>query len=104
MESSIMEEAEAVTGFDASGSGLISLELDGQVRQLLGRLRAEDQAAGIKVHRGDRLLVEDFNAAKNYCVVSRLSPAGALSPPAVAAPGALPETQQAGQEPVAGVQ
>jgi len=70
LESAIMEEASAETDFDARGQGLIRLELDGQVVQLLGTLRAEDRAAVRRVRRGDRLRIEDVDPARNRCTVS----------------------------------
>ena len=69
LESAIMEEASAETDFDASGEGLIRLELDGQVVQLLGTLRHEDRAAR-RVRRGDRVRIEDVDPARNRCIVS----------------------------------
>src|SRR5439155_22174107 len=47
LESTIFEEARAETDFDAEGRGLISMELDGQIVQLLGRLKPEDRKAGV---------------------------------------------------------
>jgi len=68
--SAILEEAEAVTDFDAEGQGLIKLELDGQVVQLLGTLTAEARAAGHRIRRGDRLRIEEVDDARNSCLVS----------------------------------
>ena len=70
LESAIMEEASAETDFDAMGQGLIRLELDGQVVQLLGTLRPEDRAAVRRVRRGDRLRIEEVDPARNRCTVS----------------------------------
>lgn len=70
LESVVMEEAEAMTDFDANGQGLIRLELDGQVVQLLGTLTAEDLAGPRRIRRGDVLRIEDFDAARNRCTVS----------------------------------
>jgi len=70
LESGIMDDALAVTAFDANGQGLISLELDGQVVQVLGTLCPEDRAAGIRVRAGDALIVRDVDARRNRCVVS----------------------------------
>ena len=63
---------EAVTGFDRDGHGLVALELDGQVVQVLATLRAADRAAGVRVRAGDRVRVEEIDAARNRCVVSAL--------------------------------
>jgi len=70
LESMILEEARAVTDFDARGQGMIQLELDGQVLQLLGTLRAEDQGGASRIRRGDLLRIEEVDAARNQCVVS----------------------------------
>lgn len=70
LESVVMDEATAATDFDAEGHGLIQLELDGQVVQLLGTLTAEDQARVRRVRRGDLLRIEDVDAARNRCTVS----------------------------------
>ena len=66
------EEARAVTNFDASGCGLISLNLDGQTIQLLGRLSARAMADGVRVRTGDVLLVEAVDAQRQTCTVSPL--------------------------------
>jgi hypothetical protein len=70
LESMILEEARAVDDFDARGQGLIQLELDGQVLQLLGTLRTEDRGGGSRIRRGDLLRIEEVDAARNQCVVS----------------------------------
>ena len=73
LESAVCEEARAVTSFDSSGHGLISIDLDGQVVQVLGRLSAIARQAGLRVHSGDRLFVEDVDTQKNSCTVSPLT-------------------------------
>ena len=76
LETGVMDDAEAVTGFNPQGEGLVRLELDGQVVQLLGVLAPGDRAAGVRVSAGDRLLVEAVDPARQRCTVSRrLSPA-----------------------------
>jgi hypothetical protein len=72
LESTLLDEARAASGFDANGEGLVAVEVDGQVVQVLGRLRAEDHAMGLRVRAGDRLRVEDVDAARNRCTVSYL--------------------------------
>src|SRR3954447_20629723 len=54
LESGIMDDAEAVTGFNRQGEGLVRLDLDGQVVQLLGVLTATEHAAGVRGAAGDR--------------------------------------------------
>ena len=70
LESAVMEEARAVADFDRDGQGLIQLELDGQVLQLLGTLTAEERAVARRVRRGDLLRIEDVDAARNRCIVT----------------------------------
>ena len=70
LESAISGDATAVTAFDGNGQGLISIEIDGQVVQLLGTLQPSDRALRAKVVAGARLRVEDVDAARNRCTVS----------------------------------
>jgi hypothetical protein len=70
LESSIMDEATAVTSFDQNGQGLIAIEVDGQMVQLLGTLQSGDRAMNVKVPVGARLRIEDVDAARNRCTVS----------------------------------
>jgi hypothetical protein len=79
LESGIMDDAVAVTGFNRQGEGLVRLDLDGQVVQLLGVLTPDEHAAGIRVAAGDRLVVEAVDGARQRCTVSRREPAGSLS-------------------------
>jgi hypothetical protein len=72
LESAVMEEARAASGFDARGQGLVAVEVDGQVSQILGTLRPQDLEAGVRVRAGDRLLVEEVDAERNRCTVSLL--------------------------------
>jgi hypothetical protein len=72
LESSILDEARAASSFDTNGQGLVTIELDGQIRQILGTLRAEDRDAGIRVRGGDRLRVEEVDGERNRCTVSFL--------------------------------
>ena len=66
-----MDEARAVSRFDADGHGLIAVEVDGQLVQVLGTLCAADRAAGVRVRAGDRLRIEDVAETRGRCVVSR---------------------------------
>ena len=70
LESCLMDEARAVSGFDRNGQGLIAVELDGQLVQVLGTLRAEDRGTGVRVRAGDRVRIEEVDAKRNTCVVS----------------------------------
>jgi hypothetical protein len=72
LEHSIGDVARAATSFDASGSGLIALELDGQVVQVLGSLRREDRDAGVRVRAGDPVQIDDIDPERNRCTVRPL--------------------------------
>jgi hypothetical protein len=72
LESALYDTGTAVTRFDESGSGLIALEVDGQVLQVLATLRPQDR--GLRVRAGDRLMVEEVDGARNRCVVSMAAP------------------------------
>ncbi len=59
--------ATANTNFDANGQGLIELELDGQVRQVLGTL----QDKTTDVFRGQQVRIEEVNS-DGSCIVSKI--------------------------------
>jgi hypothetical protein len=69
LETCIGDEARAATSFDAQGNGLIALELDGHLVQLLGSLRREDRDAGIRVRAGDPVRIDEVDAERNRCTV-----------------------------------
>jgi hypothetical protein len=72
LENAITDEATAVTAFDANGEGIVSFEMDGQIVQVLARLRPGDRWPGLSVRVGQKLRIEDVNAARNTCTVSIL--------------------------------
>lgn len=72
LESAVAEEARVVTSFDASGHGLVSIDLDGQVVQMLARLSTRSRQSGTRVRTGDRVFIENVDVQKNLCVVSPL--------------------------------
>ena len=72
LEHSVGDVARAATSFDAAGNGLVALELDGQVIQVLGSLRREDREAGIRVRAGDAVQIDDIDAERNRCTVRPL--------------------------------
>lgn len=72
LESAVTDEATAVTAFDANGQGIVSLEVDGQVVQVLATLQSADRDLGVRVRAGQRVRIEDVNAANNRCTVSLL--------------------------------
>jgi hypothetical protein len=64
----VRAKARAVMPFDKDGSGLVQLELDGQVRQVLGTLLLEQRH--LEVLSGDALRVEAVDKHGN-CTVSK---------------------------------
>lgn len=72
LESALMSEGRAVTGFDAKGHGLISLELGGEVVQVLGTQLSEERAAGVRIRAGDSVRIEEVDSKRNRCKVSRI--------------------------------
>ena len=65
----IVSAAETST-FDKTGHGLVSVEVDGQVVQLLGSLSQTDRALGVSVRAGARLRIEEVDVERNRCTVS----------------------------------
>lgn len=70
LESAIEDEAKAVTGFDKSGCGLVAVDVDGQIVQLLATLSAEERARGTRVHSGDMVRIAEVDAARGRCTVT----------------------------------
>lgn len=70
LESAIEDEARAVTGFDVNGNGLVSLEVDGQVIQLLATLAPSERARGVRIHSGDLVRVAEVDAERGRCTVT----------------------------------
>ena len=69
LESAIEDDARAVTGFDANGCGLVAVEVDGQIIQLLATLTHDDRARGVRVHTGDTVRVDEVDAVRGRCIV-----------------------------------
>jgi hypothetical protein len=72
LESCVGDEARAATSFNAKGDGLVALELDGQMVQLLGTLHREDRDAGVRVRAGDPVRIDEVDAERNRCIVRRV--------------------------------
>jgi hypothetical protein len=69
LETAIEDDARAVMGFDANGQGLVALDVDGQIVQLLATLSTEDRARGARVRSGDLVRVSSIDAARHRCTV-----------------------------------
>ena len=72
LESALMSEGRAVTGFDSRGNGLISLELGGEVVQVLGTQLGQERASGVRIRAGDIVRIEEVDSTRNRCTVSRI--------------------------------
>jgi hypothetical protein len=72
IESAITDEATAVTSFDANGQGIVSLEVDGQVHQILATLKASERLPGTRVRAGQRLRIDEVDAERHRCTVTLL--------------------------------
>ena len=70
LESAVADEATAVTAFDANGQGIVSVEVDGQIVQVLATLLPADRSLGVRVRAGQRVRIEDVNASASRCTVS----------------------------------
>lgn len=70
LSDAMLENGTAVTDFDSKGYGLVRLNLDGQVVQLLGQLAPEEQS-GARIRSGETLFVRSVDPAKQRCVVCR---------------------------------
>lgn len=71
LESSVEDDAKAVTNFDKNGQGLIAVEVDGHVVQVLGTLTQTDRDSGVRVRAGDVVRIEDVDADRNRCTVRK---------------------------------
>ena len=70
LESAITSDAIATSAFDRNGQGLVAVELDGQVVQLLATLSPTDRALGVSVRSGAKVRIEEVDVARNRCTVS----------------------------------
>jgi hypothetical protein len=72
LESAVTDEATAVTAFDLNGQGIVSVEVDGHIQQILATLRTDDRQLGARVRAGQRLRIDEVDAERNRCTVSLL--------------------------------
>lgn len=70
LEGMIAKVATAASKFDPNGRGLVLIVIDGEEKQLLATLDADDTATG--VHKGEQLLVTGIDSTRNTCRVSRI--------------------------------
>jgi len=69
LETAIDDEARAVSGFDARGNGLVAVEVDGQVIQLLATLDGEELRRGVRIRSGDLVRIAAVDATRGSCTV-----------------------------------
>jgi hypothetical protein len=72
LESALTADATAVTSFDQNGQGIVSIEIDGQIQQILATLMPAERARGAVVHSGQLVRIEEVDAARHRCRVSVL--------------------------------
>ncbi len=70
LESALGSEATVASNFDKNGQGLVAIEVDGQLVQILGTLQKTDLALNTRVPAGTRVRIEQVDAARNRCTVS----------------------------------
>jgi translation initiation factor IF-1 len=69
LDSAIEDDARAVTGFDANGQGLVAVDVDGQIVQLLATLDADSRSRGVRIRTGDVVRISEIDPARGSCVV-----------------------------------
>ena len=69
LDTAVDDEARAVTGFDAQGCGLVAVEVDGQLVQLLATLDADARSRGVRIRSGDVVRVAAIDQARGRCTV-----------------------------------
>ncbi|HTV21235.1 MAG TPA: hypothetical protein VMG12_21260 [Polyangiaceae bacterium] len=72
LETAVSAEALAVTPFDADGHGIVQIDLDGQLVQVLATLTRRDRELGHRVRAGETVRVEDVDPERNRCRVTLL--------------------------------
>jgi hypothetical protein len=72
LESATFSEGKVVSNFDQNGQGIIAVEVDGQVQQILATRYAGDLARGARVRAGQLVRVDEVDGARHRCTVSVL--------------------------------
>lgn len=71
LQGQLAQPAEAISNFDESGRGLIRVNVDGEIKQLLATLDPLELERGVTVRKGEQVVVAQINEAKGTCVVIR---------------------------------
>lgn len=69
LESAVDDEARVVSSFDVRGNGLVAVDVDGQVIQLLATLDAEELSRGVRIRTGDTVRIAAVDAGRGSCTV-----------------------------------
>jgi len=72
LEGMVARQAEAVTGFDERGRGLVGLTIDGQWVRVLATLEPDSRADAPRIKPGEQLTVISVDGRANSCRVARL--------------------------------
>ena len=72
LDACVMDTATVVSPFDGDGFGRVSVDLQGEVVQVLARLDAKERN-GARLVAGDRVRIEAVDGARSRVTVSRLS-------------------------------
>jgi hypothetical protein len=72
LEGALSQSAEALTPFDASGKGIVRLNIDGQLVRVLATLEADDRLKSASIQPGEQLTVIAVDGRTNTCRVARL--------------------------------
>jgi hypothetical protein len=71
LDACLLQTVEAVTSFNARGMGLVRVVIDGRSEDILAQLADEELKQGLRVRRGDRLMIEEIDPQTNSCRVCR---------------------------------
>ena len=71
LEGAVATCAQAATAFDEHGQGVVKLTIDGQVVQLLATLADEELSQGVRVKKGEEVVIIEVNATRNTCRVTK---------------------------------
>ncbi|HEY0997661.1 MAG TPA: hypothetical protein VGD77_16845 [Gemmatimonadaceae bacterium] len=72
LDACVMDTATVVSAFDKDGFGMVSVDLQGMLVQVLARLDAKERN-GARLVAGDRVRIEAVDSTRNRVTVSRLS-------------------------------
>ena len=72
LEGMVARQAEAVTGFDERGRGLVGLTIDGQWVRVLATLENDTRSDAAPIKPGEQLTVISVDGRANSCRVARL--------------------------------